>query len=482
MAQKQHSPKNIPAVHFVGIGGIGVSSLARYFLAEGWRVSGSDAKDSQLIRELKRDGARIRIGHTAGALPSQTHLLVYSQAIAPDNPERQLAKRRKIPEVSYPKIVGVLTSSFETIAVAGAHGKSTTSAMTALVLRGAQLDPTVIVGTKLREFGGSNFRAGGGKYLVLEADEYGRAFLNYDPAHVIVLNIDREHLDIYKDLKDIQNTFLKFLSRVRPGGTLVLNRSCQELFALRKRIVSLATKNRYRLIWYSANSASFRKVAKVLRLPGLHNRENATAVFELARVLHIPENKILAALSRFKGTWRRMEYRGELRIENNELRKITNSKKNPVSPTVIRNSHFVLRVYDDYAHHPTEVKATLAALREKYPKANLVCVFEPHQAKRLKALFPEFISAFKEADVLILLPMYAPAGRDKTDTRYTSATLSEAIQKKYPARQIVYLSRPERVAQLFPSLMKGGVRNVVVMMGAGSIAELTRKMLILGSK
>ena len=452
MAHKRVSPKENGSVHFVGIGGIGVSSLARYFLAQNWRVTGSDSEDSELIHELGRGGAHIKIGHTGKGLPYQTKLLIYSQAIRPENPERTAARKLGIPEMSYPQMIGMLTDGFETIAIAGAHGKSTTSAITALVLTAAGLDPTVIIGTKLREFGQSNFRSGEGKYLVLEADEYGRAFLNYVPSHVIVTNIDREHLDIYKNLRDIQNTFLKFLARTRPGGTLVLNRDRQELYALRSKIVTLARHSKYRVIWYrTQNSAAYRKVSKVLKVPGAHNRSNATAVLELARSLKIPEKVALKAIGSFRGTWRRLELRGSLQLPA---------------------SSFQLPIYDDYAHHPTEVAATLAALKEKYPKAHLVCVFQPHQAKRLKALFPEFTSAFQDADTLILVPMYTPAGRDTVDSRYTSESLVQAIQHKYPGKKVVYLTKLEDLKKYLTSPADRLPRqSVLVMMGAGNISN-----------
>lgn len=481
MALKHISPKSQPSIHFVGIGGIGVSSLARYFLAQNWRVTGSDSQDSELIHELRRDGANVKIGHSAKNLPSlpragsrgYPEFLVYSQAIRPENPERIAAHKHNISEISYPQMIGMLSDSFRTIAVAGAHGKSTTSAMIALVLTEAKFDPTVIIGTKVREFGGSNFRAGQGKYLVLEADEYGRAFLNYTPSHVIVTNIDREHLDIYKDLRDIQNTFLAFLARTRPGGTLVLNRDCKELYALKAKVAQLAKRSKYRVVWYSSNpvknrvsngagnSVAYRKVAKVLRVPGLHNRMNATAVFELAKALHIPEKTILRSLSKFNGTWRRMELRGFLHIPH---------------------SKFHIPTYDDYAHHPTEVRATLSALREKYPTSRIIAVFQPHQAKRLKLLFKEFTDAFHDADNLILIPMYSPAGRDTIDPKYTSESLMVAIRKKYPKKNVVYLPKLRELKQLLersnptPHSLHP-TPCVLVFMGAGDITGYVETLL-----
>ncbi|MEK7195599.1 MAG: Mur ligase domain-containing protein, partial [Patescibacteria group bacterium] len=209
------------SVHFIGIGGIGVSSLARWFLAEKWAVSGSDASPSNnnLLKDLGKDGVKVKIGHKKGHITPKIGLVIYSQAVdKAKNPEAVQARRLGIPLLSYPQTVGLLTQMYKTVAVSGAHGKSTTTALASLVLKEGGLDPTVIIGTKLREFGGKNFRRGSGKYLVLEADEWKASFLNYSPTLAVITNIDKEHLDFYKNFSSVKKTFLKFVSGIKRGG------------------------------------------------------------------------------------------------------------------------------------------------------------------------------------------------------------------------------------------------------------------------
>ena len=229
-----------PRVHFIGIGGIGTSALARWFLSHNHNVSGSDVSPSEIISELKKQGVKIFIGHKAKNLPKEANLAIFSAAVPADNPERRQAAKLGIPVKSYSEAVGDLTKQYKTIAVAGAHGKSTTTALLSLVLIKANFDPTVIVGTKLKEFGDSNFRNGKGDYLVLEADEYNDSFLNYSPTAVIILNIDREHLDYYKNLAVIKKSFLKFIDNIRPNGILVLNKDDKNLLSLKNKIQKIS--------------------------------------------------------------------------------------------------------------------------------------------------------------------------------------------------------------------------------------------------
>jgi UDP-N-acetylmuramate--alanine ligase len=490
-----------PRVHFIGIGGIGMSYLARYFKSKNWAVSGSDRAASVLTRKLQKEGVRVRIGHNENHIDPGTMLVVASQAIAAGNPELMEANRLGLQVTSFPKIVGGLTSSYETIAVAGAHGKSTTASLVALILIEAGLDPTVMVGTKLKELPQENFRAGRSSYLVLETDEYGRAFLNYSPAFAVVTNIDREHLDVYKDLSDIKKTFLKFLSRTRHGGALVLNADDKNLWSLKKRIGVVARENHYSVTWYSLKGADAKKIERTIKVPGRHNVSNALAALNVARLLGIKDPKIFSAIGKYSGSWRRMEYKGEFKIKNSEL----GIDAAALSP-VIHNSLFSIHVFDDYAHHPAEIKATLAAFKEKYPHSPLVCIFQPHQMRRLELLFSDFIDAFKEADILILLPMYKVAGRenDKDDNANranhpsdrvrkrmigvrNSKALFVAIMKKYPHRAVFYLDDLKKLKKFLsgtiprPLASRVGTSNrapILVMMGAGDIFEYTKKLII----
>ncbi|MBI2096706.1 MAG: UDP-N-acetylmuramate--L-alanine ligase, partial [Candidatus Sungbacteria bacterium] len=211
-------------VHFIGIGGIGISALVRWYLADKWAVSGSDLSSSQITQDLEKRGARIHIGaHRASWVPPSASLVIYSAAIKPDNPERKRARHLNILERSYAEALNQLAAGYKVIAVSGAHGKSTTTAMAALMLVRAGFDPTVIIGTKLREFKNTNFRKGESRWLLIEADEFHRSFLNYRPLAAITTNIDREHLEYYKSFTNIKKAFTKFFSHVEPSGFLILN-------------------------------------------------------------------------------------------------------------------------------------------------------------------------------------------------------------------------------------------------------------------
>jgi len=436
-------------VHFIGIKGIGISSLAKWFKARGWKVSGSDIA-------IK--------GHKASFLPKDARLVIYSNAISKNNPELLKAKKLGIKTFSYPEALGELTKIYKPIAVAGSHGKSTTTALLSLILIGADLDPTVIIGTKLGQFGGSNFRNGKSGWLVIEADEWKGAFWRYSPLYAIVTNIDKEHLDFYKNFSNVKKSFLKFIKNIgamRPhSGILVLNKDDKPLYDLRNQINKIARKNNVKVLWYGTillQYSAYQRVKKVLRIPGRHNVSNALAAYTLAKSLGIKEKTILDAFKKYKGAWRRMEYRGMFHV-----------------------SGFKSRVYDDYAHHPTEIKATLAAFREKFPKSKIVCVFQPHQADRLKRLFKEFQAAFKDADYLILLPIYKVAGRDhRKDKRFTSKILASKIPGA------IYLKNPKKLPQIIKKTFNSqhshtnsyNSHYILVMMGAGDIVKYTSLLL-----
>lgn len=447
-------------MHFIGIGGIGTSALARWYLSQNWAVSGSDIVQSKITRELLKDGVEVKIGHKEANLSLKANLVVYNQAISVKNPELLKAKKLRIKTLSYPQALGELTRRYKTIAIAGAHGKSTTTAFTSLALIKAGLDPTVIIGTRLKQFdpknSGSNFRAGRSKYLIIEACEWKNAFLNYSPTAAIITNIDCEHLDFFKNFSNVKKSFLKFVGKIQNQGILVLNRDDKNLIALKKKISKIAEKNKLKVFWYSLSSSliAVRQIKKNLKVPGQHNLSNALAAYILARRFGIAEREIFSAFRGYKGVWRRLEYRGSL------------------NPKISKLKSFV---YDDYAHHPTEIKASLRALRERHPKSKIVCVFQPHQAERLKLLFKNFVSAFQDANDLILLPIYEVPGRDKKAKNFNSQKLTRAIAfrnlKLGLSNSVLYLPRPEKL----PSVIRNN--SIVVMMGAGDIVKYTDLLL-----
>jgi len=458
--------KVLKPVHFIGVGGIGMSALARYYKAQRWQVSGSDVAGSSITAALQKEGIKVKIGHKKGNIGvRQGGLVIYNRAIPADNSEVVEARRRGLRVIPYAEALGELTDEYPTIAITGSHGKSTTTALAGLMLVAAGLDPTVLVGTNLREFGGKNIRVGRSGRLVIEADDFGGAFWEYSPAISIVTNIDREHLDFYKNLAGVKRGFMRFMAGTLPGGALILNRDDANLFSLRPSIAAIAKKKGLQVVWYSINHGASKttaaKIKKTIKIPGTHNVSNAMAAYELGKLLKISEKKIFASIGSYAGAWRRMEYRGELLLD---------SLKVPV--------------FDDYAHHPTEIKATLQGLREKYPNRTIICVFQPHQAKRLQALFREFTSAFAETDVLVLVPFYKVPGRDDSDSKFNSERLAAVIAKKYShnrtRKKVFYLMQPNEIKSFLKKKLDATMLRssgaVLVMMGAGNIVTHTKRI------
>lgn len=426
---KKRSVKTHPRVHFIGIGGIGMSALTRYFLSENWQVSGSDLSPSSITDELKKEGVAINIGkHSANNLRSDAALVIYNQAILKNNPELKKAKTLGIPCRSYPQAIAELTKKYRTIAIAGAHGKSTTTAMTALILIKGGFDPTVIIGTKLKEFKGKNFRKGKSDWLLLEADEWKASFLNYFPYLGAITNIDKEHLDFYTTFTNVKKAFAQFRKQCR------------------------------HLVRAPQNAQLKSKIKQVLKIPGEHNIKNALLAYSIGRFLKIPHKTILKALGEYQGAWRRMEFRGNLRISS-----------------LIPNSKFPIPIYDDYAHHPTEIKATLAAFKEKWPKNALICVFQAHQVERLKRLFGGFIRAFKCANKVIILPTYEVAGRENSKKPDINNRLSKKLADAIGA---IYIRNPQKhLKKTLVRLAEHTLSPIIVMMGAGDIVKYTDLLL-----
>jgi len=435
-------------VHFIGIGGIGVSALARYYLGKGHRVSGSDLVLSEITERLKKAGAKIVIGkHFAKNLSEDTDLVIYSPAVLPVNPEVKEAKKLGIKIQSYPEALGELTKKYFTIAVSGTHGKSTTVAMVSLILMKAGLDPTVIVGTKLKEFKMSNFRMGKSKYLVIEADEWQASFLRYFPKIIVLTSIEKEHLDYYKDLNHILKTYKKYISHLPKAGILVVNKDDKNISKLRQKARG-----------YSFKQKEAKMLKKVLKVPGDYNVYNALSALTVARALKIPDKISFKALSEYKGAWRRFEIKkGRLDSKN-------------------------FTIISDYAHHPTEVKAALKASREKFPNRKIWCVFQPHQYQRTFYLFNDFVKVFSEKtiDRIIITDIYDVAGREekRIKEKVSSRKLVEAINKLYPPKfskaklrraRAIYLPKEEIKSYLKENLKS---REAVIIMGAGNIYTL----------
>ncbi len=456
-------------IHFIGIGGIGVSALAQYYLVKGHEVSGSDLASSEITEALKKKGAEISIGeHKAENLPKRVNLVIYSPAVQPDNPELKEAKKRKINLQTYPQALGELTKHYYTIAVSGTHGKSTTTSMLGLLLVKAGLDPTVIVGTKLKEFGNSNCKVGKSKYLVIEADEHFASFLNYWPKIIVLTNIEADHLDYYKNLNNILKAFKKYIGHLPEDGYLVANKDDKNIKRAANSIYRLAKS-----IDYSLKQPEAGKLRKILKVPGEHNVSNALAALMVARTLNIPDKVSFKSLSEYRGVWRRFEEK-----------------------TIIWRGKKIITI-SDYAHHPTEIKVTLKAAREKYlyppkfPPAQISkkfvageerklrrarkkiwCVYQPHQYHRTYCLFAGFVKVFRQApmDKTIIIDIYDVAGREEKNIKkkVSSEKLVKAINKK----NVIYLPK-EKVLNY---LKESSQFDVLIIMGAGDIYQLISEL------
>lgn len=401
--------KAVKKPYFLGIGGIGVSAIARMMMHEGKQVAGSDTANSDLIDELRKAGAEISIGNDLSHIPEDTDLVIYSIAVPHYDPEFFEGIKSKFKNVlSYPQVLSLVSKDKYTIAIAGTHGKTTTTAMVAKILIDAGFDPTVIVGSILND-SHTNFIAGKSKYLVVEACEYKRSFLEINPTVVGITTIDDDHLDYYKDHADIVDAFEAFKAKVPADGAVI---ETGDTFDLNLR----------------------------LKIPGDHNRKNATLALAIAEFLGIDRRGATRSLENFSGTWRRFEYKGK--TASGAL------------------------VYDDYGHHPAEIAATLAGARELYPDKKITLVFQPHLYSRTKFLFDDFVRELAKADSVILAPIYF--AREEPDPTVSSRLLADAVAKINKNTCCL-----ETFEEIKNELLKTtGQGDIILVMGAGDITNL----------
>jgi UDP-N-acetylmuramate--alanine ligase len=428
-------------IYFVGIGGIGMSGIAELLLNLGYRVSGSDKVASDVTERLKNLGGSIYEGHSADQVAG-ADVVVISSAVKPDNVEVQAALARSIPVIPRAEMLAELMRLKYSIAVAGAHGKTTTTSLLAAILGAGGLDPTVVIGGKLKSVN-TNAVLGQGDYIVAEADESDGSFLKMSPTIAVVTNIDLEHLDFYKNMDVIKSAFLDFIDRVPFYGLSVLcldNGPIQDIIpAIRKRYVTYGLNPQAdvqaRQMVFEGEKSRFhvyRHEAPVgdilLNLPGIHNISNALAAIAVGFELAIPFDRIKAALETIQGVHRRLEIRGEAAG---------------------------IKIVDDYGHHPTEIRTTLDAVRKSWPGRRLVVMFQPHRYTRTRDLFNDFTRAFYESDVLLLLPVYS-AGETPIDG--ADAPALHAGIKKYGHKDV----------HLFDD-MTAAVAGAAQMLGSGDI-------------
>jgi UDP-N-acetylmuramate--alanine ligase len=449
--------KRIQHIHFVGIGGIGMSGIAEVLINLGYKVSGSDLKDTEITRRLKNLGASLYLGHKPENL-KDVDVVVISSAVRADNPEVKAAQERNIPIIPRAEMLAELMRLKYGIAVAGAHGKTTTTSLVATVLAKGGIDPTVVIGGRLNALG-SNAILGSGEFMVAEADESDGSFLKLSPTIAIVTNIDAEHLDYYPDLEEIKEAFLAFINKIPFYGLAIVcldDENIQDLIPkVNKRCLTYGLSAQADLracdLTHEGMTTRFtvlqrdRQLGEVeLRIPGRHNVYNALAAVACGLELEIPFAAIKEALKEFGGVQRRFQIKGEMKG---------------------------VLVVDDYGHHPTEIKATLTAAKLVWNR-RLIAVFQPHRYTRTQHLFKEFLTAFYQADILILTEIY-PAGEDPI-AGVSAKRLFEGI-KEHGHKQVLFVPDKEEIPATLFSLMKAG--DVVLILGAGDIWQVGDELL-----
>lgn len=452
----------ISKVHFIGVGGIGISAVAKMMKLMGKQVSGSDIKPSEITQELDKMGVKIFHGHSFDQVPDDVDLVVYTSAVAEDNPERKKTAELGVMELSYFEFLGALSRDKYCIAIAGTHGKSTTTAMAGKLMQDAGLDPTIIVGSKLKQFEYGNFRMGQSKYLVVEACEYQANFLHLELNVLIITNIEAEHLDYYKDVEDVAAAFQRLVHKLPEDGLLIYNADDE---------VSVTIQSKARTLSFALNRAASLQAQNIsarpgkqsfniikdgepylsgidLKIPGKFNIYNSLGAITLADSLDISPEIIKKSLQNFSGLWRRMEIVGEYR-----------------GATII----------SDYGHHPTEIVNAIQAAREFYPDKRLVWVFQPHQHNRTKMLFKDFVRSMGGVDVLLIADIFDVAGREELEDRdINSQRLAHEIQQVSPNVQVRYSGDLKNSENIIKQI--AGENDVIVIQGAGDIDDVARNL------
>jgi UDP-N-acetylmuramate--alanine ligase len=454
---------SIKKIHFVGIGGIGMSGIAEILLDQGFRVSGSDRGLSEVTERLQKLGADIFEGHRAENIVEDVDALVYSSAVSLDNPEVLEAQRRKIPVIRRAEMLAEVMRLKYGIGIAGTHGKTTTTSMISLVLMEGNLDPTVIVGGKLSGLGGTNARLGRGDFIVVEADEFDRSFLSITPTIAVLTTLETDHLDCYRDLEDIKGAFIQFASKVPFYGFVVL---CLDEPALldimpqlsKKKIITYGLNPQADVqavdIRHKDNTSTFTVVRDgidlgpvTIQVPGNHNVQNSLAAIAVGLHLGVSFDNVRAGIEKFAGVYRRWEKKGEVNG---------------------------ITVYDDYAHHPTECRATLAGTKAGW-RRRVVCVFQPHLYTRTRDFYEEFGKSFLLSDVLVVTDVY-PAREEAIQG--ISGELIVNAAKRFGHKDAQYVPDKKQIPDHLTSIVKSG--DIVITMGAGDIwkygEEFLKKM------
>ena len=446
-------------VHFIGIGGISMSGLAEILLDEGFTISGSDSKESDLTNHLEAKGISVFYGQKASNIIPGIDLVVYTAAIHEDNPEFAEAKVQGLPMLSRAELLGQIMDNYEqSIAVAGTHGKTTTTSMISQILLEAKTDPTITVGGILEAING-NLRVGESEVFISEACEYTNSFLNFRPKYSIILNVEAEHLDFFKDLDDIRKSFHKFAANTLADGATIINGEIDNyaeiVEGLPQKIITYGLNSSYD--YYAENVTYDEKACAIfsvmhdgqkimdvhLNVPGKHNVSNSLAAIALCDIMNIPNEAVISGLLKFGGANRRFQYKGK--IDG-------------------------ITIIDDYAHHPTEIKATLTAAAN-YHHERLVLVFQPHTYSRTKAFLDDFAEVLSMADVVVLADIYA--AREQNTYGVSSKDILNLLKKK--GTEAYYLPSFEEIEKF---LLKNCINgDLLITMGAGNVVEIGEALL-----
>lgn len=442
---------SIKKLHFVGIGGIGMSGIAEILMDQGFSITGSDKAASDNTERMQELGAKVSIGHDAKNLDRDVDVLVYSSALALDNPEIAEAMKRQIPVIRRAEMLAEVMRLKYGIGIAGTHGKTTTTSMVSLVLMEGGVDPTVIVGGRLHGLAGSNARLGQGEFIVVEADEFDRSFLSITPTIAVLTTLETDHLDCYRDLDDIKSAFIQFASKVPFYGFVVLcldEPALQNIMPkIKKKIITYGLNGQADLqavdIRHKENTSSFiivrggKELGEVtIQIPGNHNVQNALAAIAVGLELDVPFDKVKAGIEKFTGVFRRWEVKA--------------------------NVNGVM-VVDDYAHHPTEISVTLAGVKAGW-RRRVVCVFQPHLYSRTRDFYEDFGRSFFNADVLVLTDIY-PA-REEPIQGITGELIANTA-KEFGHKQVHYVADKKQVPEFLMKLKQPG--DIIITMGAGDI-------------
>jgi UDP-N-acetylmuramate--alanine ligase len=443
--------KKAKKIHFIGVGGIGVSTLAQIFNEQGKKITGSDAEDSDHIKQMQKAGIKISIGHTAKNVTPTHNLVIHSYAIEHDNPELEKARKLKIPTMTYPEAVGELSKDYYTISITGTHGKSTTTAMMSLLALKSGLDPTIILGTKLKELGNKNYRIGKSNLLLVEACEFRNAFLNYKTNVLAILNIDSDHLDFFKTQGNYIKAFNKACKRVPKSGLIILDaddKFSEEIEEGAKAEVVKITRNaklkeEHHHLKHHKLKIGKKSLTIKPRVPGSFNVLNAAFAAVIGEHLKISNRKIETGIAAFKGCWRRME----------------------LKKTKLKGTDF----YDDYAHLPAEIDVTLQAMRETHPKAKILAVFQPHQFIRIKNYLKEFGMAFSGADHVLIPDILRNRDTEEQMELIGTQELIDEI-KKYKKRNVFHSTDIPDTAKWIKKNHKK--YDIIIAMGSGDVKKL----------